>query len=112
MTKQELLDAILAIDPEYDVDSLDNNDERREALAALQEANPTEPPADPEQPAADPEPTEPAGRYTVAKGQSITSKRGILGEHQAITAKDVNGGQETIGSLVERKVVDDNGEAE
>ncbi len=39
--------------------------------------------------------------YTVAKGKSITSKRGILADGAGVTAKDLAGGEEALETLVD-----------
>jgi len=44
-------------------------------------------------------------KFRVAKGKSITSKRGILSAGQTVCAKDFPGGEETLKQLIDRKLV-------
>ena len=52
--------------------------------------------------AAAPEPEKAkAAHYVIAKGKSLTSLRGLLGEGERVTAKDFHGGQDRINDLVD-----------
>lgn len=65
------------------------------------DADVTQPDPDPE-PEPEPEETGPV----VAKGRSVTTKRGILGEGKAISAKDLSGGQNSLDKLVKSGAVE------
>lgn len=41
------------------------------------------------------------GEYRVPKGKAITTRRGIRGEGEVITARDVSGGREKLDALVD-----------
>lgn len=50
--------------------------------------------------------TAPQGpRYAVAKGKSLTSKRGLLGPGAEVSARDFGGGQERLDALVDAGAV-------
>lgn len=42
----------------------------------------------------------------IAKGKSITTKRGILGPGASVAARDLNGGEETFAKLVKAGYID------
>lgn len=46
--------------------------------------------------------------YTVAMGKGVTTKRGILGDGDEVTAKDFEGGMDTLKDLVKKGVIDKN----
>lgn len=46
--------------------------------------------------------------FTVAKGKSITTKRGILADGEEIKAEDLGGGQESINDFVNSGMIDKN----
>jgi len=46
--------------------------------------------------------------YTVAKGKSVTSKKGILGEGEEIKAEYLGGKEEALRALVKARVVSKN----
>lgn len=50
----------------------------------------------------------PKARYTLAEGKALCTLRGILGEGEPITAKDVKGGQSVIDKFVRTGYIDDN----
>lgn len=95
-SNNELRAQILAIDPHASVDGLNN----KELAAFLAEAKAptdtvTEAEAEAEATAVD----APAGP-TIAKGKSITSKRGILTGGDSVTAGDLAGGESAFAALV------------
>lgn len=128
-TNAELIEQIKAINPEAKTDGLKNEDLRvllkttkesvvtqSEGVTPLQVSNPTH--IDDEDAAAkaqaeadaaakaqqsNDEPTEQV--YVVVEGQSITSKKGVLGPGAEVKAEYFAGGEEIIESLLERGLI-------
>jgi len=51
----------------------------------------------------------PDAPFVVAKGKSVTCKKGIVGEGEAIAVKDISGGEERFNALCESGVIVANG---
>lgn len=99
----ELKEKIAAIDPDADVEGL-NNAQLGKLLKELKASEDPEPAADPApapEPAAEPvAATSSKGGHVVAKGKAITTGRGILGGGESISVKDISGGQSAFDALV------------
>lgn len=97
-SNNELRAQILAIDPHASVDGLNN----KELAAFLAEAKaPTDTVTDAEADAeAEAAAVDAPAGPTIAKGKSITSKRGILAGGDSVTAGDLAGGESAFAALV------------
>jgi hypothetical protein len=88
-SNKDLIKSIVAINPDAKTDGLNNN-KLAEMLKGLK-AQPIQPESEAVEPR-DPAPV-------VAAGQSITTKRGILGPGEEIGPDDLGGGMESLVAL-------------
>ncbi len=109
-SNNELIEQILELDADANTDGL-NNKKLAELLAEIKARPATDEAeaaaAEAEAPA-EPDVEDQLPEYTVAKGKSLTTLRGVIDGGAAICAKDLAGGEKTLKSLCSKGYVKHN----